>query len=132
MTRKIASAAFHRALLRTECLRILGSILVISIFALTAAIRIFLFGSHVNHNGLYGAVVFVGYEFLVLRAVQRSIDKAVTIPDWFWTINVIIEMSMPSLAAAFLVSNRIIPEYRPLANTWVVLFFRSLFFPRFG
>jgi len=126
MTHEIDSTAFHHAQLRTERLRILGSILIISIFCVTGAIRIYLFGSHINHIGLYGAMVLVAYEFLVLRAVQRSMHSGVRIPDWFWTVNVIIEMSAPSLAAAFLVSPLIIPEYRPLVTSWVLLFFPFL------
>jgi len=122
----IASVAFGQALLRSERLRILGSILIISVFVITGTIRISLFGSHMSHIGLYWAAVLVGYEALVFRAVQHSIRSGTFIADWFWTINVIIEMSMPALAVAFLVSDRIAPDYRPLATSWVLLFFPFL------
>ena len=71
-------------------------------FTVTGAIRILLFGSHMHHIGLYCALVAGGYEAVVFLAVDRSIKSATTIADWSWTINVIIEMSMPALAVAFL------------------------------
>ena len=126
MSNAIASLAFRQALLRTERLRILGSILIITVFAITGAIRILLFGSHMNHIGLYCALAAIGYEALVLLAVERNIRSGTSIPDWFWTINVIIEMSMPALAVAFLASDRLAPDYRPLATVWVLLFFPFL------
>jgi serine phosphatase RsbU (regulator of sigma subunit) len=126
MTTNIKSKAFERALLRTERLRILGVILTVSVFGITAAIRIYLFGSHMNHIGVYFTAGLVVYELLVLRSVQRSIDSEPRIPDWFWTINVIVEMSVPALGVAFLVSDRLAPDYRPLATPWVLLFFPFL------
>src|SRR5262249_46642143 len=102
MTADISSLAFRQALLRTERLRILGSILAISVFIVSGTIRILLFGSHINHVGIYCAIAFVGYEGLVYWAVQRSIRSGAFIPDWFWTVNIIIEMSMPALGMAFL------------------------------
>ena len=47
--------------------------------------------------GLYGAGVLIVYELLVLRAAQSSIKAGPNIPDWFGTINVVIEMSVPAL-----------------------------------
>ncbi len=126
MTAEIASLAFRQARLRTERLRILGSIFIVSIFCVSGVTRVYLFGSHMTYVGLYCAAGMVGYELLVLRAVRRSINSGLVIPDWFWTINVIVEMSMPALGLAFFVSDRIIPEYRPLASSWVLLFFPFL------
>ena len=125
-THNIGSRAFEEALLRTERLRVLGAIFIISVFAVTAAVRIYVFGSHMSHIGLYGAGALLAYELLVLRAIQHSIRSGRRTPDWFWTINVVIEMSMPALGVAFLVSDRLPPEYRPLATPWVLLFFPFL------
>jgi serine phosphatase RsbU (regulator of sigma subunit) len=126
MSEKIASRAFEEALLRTERLRVLGSIFIVSVFAITGAVRIYLFGSHMTRIGLVGAGVLIGYELLVLRALQRSSAGGPKIPDWFWTINVVIEMSVPALGVAFLVSERISPDYRPIATSWTLLFFPFL------
>lgn len=126
MAANITSVAFRDALLRTERLRILGSMLIVAVFVIVGSVRIYLFGSHLNWIGLYCAVVLIGYEALVLGAVQRSIRSGTFIPDWFWTINVIIEMFMPALAVALLASDRLLPDYRPLATSWVLLFFPFL------
>jgi serine phosphatase RsbU (regulator of sigma subunit) len=126
MATSINSVAFRHALLRTERLRIYGTILIVAVFVIAGSIRIYLFGSHLNPLGLYCAVALIGYEALVLRAVQRSMLSGSLIADWFWTINIIIEMSMPALAIAFLASDRLVPDYRPLATSWVLLFFPFL------
>lgn len=126
MADEIGSAAFRLALLRSERIRILGSILLVSLFVISGSIRIYLFGSHLNHIGLYCAAVLIGYEAFVLFAVEHSIKSGSSIPDWFWTVNVIIEMSMPALAVAFLASDRLAPDYRPLATSWALLFFPFL------
>jgi serine phosphatase RsbU (regulator of sigma subunit) len=122
----IGSEGFQGALLRTERLRILGVISILVVFGLTAAIRIYLFGSHMSQVAVFGTAVFVGYELLVLRLVERNIKSGGRIPEWFWTANVVIEMSVPALGVAFLVSDRLIEEYRPLATPWVLLFFPFL------
>lgn len=66
------------------------------------------------------------YELLVFRVVEGSIKSGRTIPDWFWTVNVVIEMSAPSLAVAFLASDLLLTDYRPLATSWALLFFPFL------
>jgi len=126
MTSNIASRGFDEALLRTERLRVLGVIFIVSVFGITGAIRIYLFGSHMTHIGLLGTGVLILYELLVLRAVQRGIKSGPRIPEWFWTLNVVIEMSIPAIGVAFLVSDRISPDYRPIATSWVLLFFPFL------
>lgn len=126
MSPAITSLAYRKARLRTERLRIAGAIIIISIFVISGIVRILLFGSHVSRFGLAAVLGVVGYEFLVLLAVERAIKSDKFIPDWFWTINIIIEMSLPVLGTAFLASDRLAPDYRPLANAWVLLFFPFL------
>jgi hypothetical protein len=126
MSPALTSLAYRKARLRTERLRIAGAIVIISIFVISGIVRILLFGSHVSQFGLAAVLVVMGYEFLVLLAVERAIKSDKFIPDWFWTINVIIEMSLPVLGTAFLASDRLAPDYRPLANAWVLLFFPFL------
>jgi len=100
--------------------------LIVSVFVIVGSIRIYLFGSHLNHIGLYCAGLLIGYELLVFLAVERSINSGTPIADWFWTINVIIEMLTPALAVALLSSDRLAPDYRPLATSWALLFFPFL------
>ena len=126
MSPAIASLAYRKARLRTERLRIAGAIVIVSIFIVSGMVRILLFGSHMSRFGVAAALGLVGYEFLVLLAVERAIKSDKSLPDWFWTANVIIEMSMPVIGTAFLASDRLAPDYRPLASAWVLLFFPFL------
>jgi serine phosphatase RsbU (regulator of sigma subunit) len=126
MTAAINSRAFEDALLRSERLRIFGAITIIAVFGVSSGIRIYLFGSHMSHVAWYGAVAMVAYELLVLRAVDRAIKTETDIAEWFWILNIIIEISIPALGVAFLVSNAVIQDYRPLASPWVLLFFPFL------
>src|SRR5215471_13365416 len=126
MSPAIASLAYRNARLRPERLRIAGAIVIVSIFIVSGMVRILLFGSHMSRFGVAAALGLVGYEFLVLLAVERAIKSDKSLPDWFWTANVIIEMSMPVIGTAFLASDRLAPDYRPLASAWVLLFFPFL------
>src|SRR5689334_6605336 len=107
MSTPIDSAAFEVALLNTERLRIIGLVVITSTFVITGAIRIYLFGSHLSHIGVYGCVVFISYELLVLRTVNRAIKLQSRIPRMFWTQNIVVEMSLPAFALAFLASSHI-------------------------
>ncbi len=126
MASSIQSRAFEDALLHTERLRTIGVIATILVFGSTAAARIYLFGSHMTHVGLYASVAFVVYELLVLRAVDASIRSHKRIPHWLWSLNVVVEMTIPALGLAFLVTDRLPPDFRPLASSWVLLFFPFL------
>jgi len=126
MSPAITSLAYRKARLQTERLRIAGAIIIVSIFIISGMVRILLFGSHMSHLGVAAALGLVGYEFVVLFAVERAIKSEKFIPDWFWTVNVIVEMSMPVIGTAFLASDRLTPDYRPLATVWVLLFFPFL------
>lgn len=75
MSDAIASFAFRQARLRTERLRIAGSIFIIFIFAVTVWVRILIFGSHMNHIGIYCALVAIGYEALVFLAVETTSQR---------------------------------------------------------
>ena len=126
MSPTITSRAFEEAVLRTERLRVLGVVSIITLFLTTGVVRLYLFGSHMTHSGMYVGLVFLTYELLVLVSVQRTISTGSKIPDWFWAVNVIIEMSIPAVGVAFLASDRILPDYRPIATSWVLLFFPFL------
>jgi serine phosphatase RsbU (regulator of sigma subunit) len=126
MSSILTSQAFEEAVLRTERLRVLGVVSILALFLITGAARMYLFGSHMTHVGMYVGSIFLIYELLVLVAVQRSIRTGPKIPDWFWTINVLIEMSLPAIGVAFLASDRFLIDYRPIATSWVLLFFPLL------
>jgi len=122
------SIAFQEALLKSEHLRIrivLGAIL--AAFLLRTIRGIILGGGHENFIswlmmfGLLG--LFVTYEFLMLRAVNRAIQGARLLPNWMWFSSILLESLLPALAVAFLSSDSIDPIYRPLANPAALAFF---------
>jgi len=122
------SIAFREALLKSEHLRIrivLGAIL--AAFLLRTIRGISLGGGHENFIswlmmfGLLG--LFVIFEFLMLRAVNRAIEGARLLPNWMWLSSILLESLLPALAVAFLSSESIDPSYRPLANPAALAFF---------
>jgi len=125
---RVESIAFREALLKSEHLRIrivLGAI--IAAFLLRTIREIILVGGHENFVswlmmlGLLG--LFVAYEFLLLRAVNRAIQGVRELANWVWLSNMLLETLLPALAVAFLSSASIDPPYRPLANPAVLAFF---------
>jgi serine phosphatase RsbU (regulator of sigma subunit) len=122
------SIAFREALLKSEHLRIrivLGSI--VAAFLLRTIRGITVAGARENlvawlaMFGLLG--LFVSYEFVMLRAVNRAIQRRQEVANWVWLSNVLLEALLPALAVAFLSSASIDPIYRPLANPAVLVFF---------
>ena len=122
------SIAFREALLKSEHLRIrivLGAI--IAAFLLRTIRGIILGGGHDDFVswlmmlGLLG--FFVTYEFLMLHAVNRAIQRVRLLPNWMWLSNILLETLLPGFAVAFLSSASIEPIYRPLANPAFLAFF---------
>jgi len=124
---RVESIAFREALLRSESLRIrivLGA--VIAAFLLRT-VRVIIVGGHENFVswlmtlGLLG--LFVAYEFVMLRAVNHTIQGGQELANWVWHSNVLLETLLPALAVAFLPSASIDPIYRTLANPAGLAFF---------
>ncbi|PYT93485.1 MAG: hypothetical protein DMG36_09450 [Acidobacteria bacterium] len=122
------SIAFREALLKSEHLRIrivLGAI--IAAFLLRTIRGITLGGGRENLVSwlmMLGLLsLFVTYEFVMLRAVNRAIQRVRELGNWIWLSNIILETLLPALAVAFLSSASIDPIYRPLANPAGLAFF---------
>jgi serine phosphatase RsbU (regulator of sigma subunit) len=67
--------------------------------------------------------LFLAYESLMLRAVNRAIQAGHDLSRGTWVSNVLVETLLPALAMAFLSSRSIDPAYRPLANPATLLYF---------
>ena len=122
------SIAFREALLKSEHLRIrivLGAI--IAAFLLRTIRGITLGGGRENLVSwlmMLGLLsLFVTYEFVMLRAVNRAIQRVRELGNWIWLSNILLETLLPALAVAFLSSASIDPIYRPLANPAGLAFF---------
>lgn len=120
---EIDSGTFHQALLRSERLRILGIIAFVTVFTAILGIRIFAFGSPASRWGLVIGPAVVIYELWLLRAVRRALRAGRDLAGRLWALDIVLEMSLPALGTAFLVSPRVELAYRPLATPWVLAFF---------
>src|SRR5271168_3825325 len=121
------SVAFQQALLKSERLRILIVLGAIGAGLIVRTIRTILLHSpedlHLWLLTFLSIALFVGYESLMLRAVNRAIQIGGDLKNATWIGNIIVESCLPALAVAFLSSASIDPAYRPLANPAVLVFF---------
>lgn len=122
------SITFREALMKSEHLRIrivLGAI--IAAFSLRTIRGIILGSGHENFVSwltMLGLLsFFVAYEFVMLCAVNRAIQRVQELAKWIWLSNILLEPLLPALAVAFLSSASIDPIYRPLANPAGLAFF---------
>jgi len=121
------SGAFQKALLKSERLRIF---ILLGTVGAGFIIRSLRTAFHPNHGNvrlwLLTTVVvalFVAYESLGLRAVNRAIRNGRDLARGMWISSVVLETCMPAFGIAFLSSSAIDPLYRPLANPAALLFF---------
>jgi serine phosphatase RsbU (regulator of sigma subunit) len=122
------SVAFRQALLKSEYLRIrivLGTI--IAAF-LIRTIRCIMLGGGIENFVSWLMTLallsfFAVYELVMLRVVNRAIQKVRRIANWIWLSNIVLESLLPAFAVAFLSSASMVPAYRPLANPATLAFF---------
>jgi len=121
------SAAFQQALLKSERLRILIFLGAIGAAFVTQTIRTIIPHSpedlHLWLLTFLLIALFVGYESLMLRAVNHAIQIGGDLKNATWISNIIVESCLPALGVAFLSSASIEPAYRPFVNPAVLVFF---------
>jgi predicted Co/Zn/Cd cation transporter (cation efflux family) len=121
------SIAFREALLRSEHLRIRIVLGAIVAAFLVRTVREIIVGGHnnlVSWLTMFGLLsLFVAYEFVMLRAVNRAIHRVRELVNWLCLSNIFLEALLPALAVAFLTSASIDPAYQPLANPAGLAFF---------
>ena len=124
------SVAFQQARLKSERLRILLVLEAVGAIFIVVTIRtIILHGPEDLHRWLRTFLLialFVGFESLMLRAVNRAIQIGGDLKNATWIGTISVESCLPALAVAFLWSASIEPAYRPLANPAVLVFFLSV------
>jgi serine phosphatase RsbU (regulator of sigma subunit) len=119
---QIDSLAFRRALLQSERRRIYGITVFLVIFAVGAALRIFIHRPHLNPLGLIVVLLVVGYELLTLSAVKKALDTGRDLPEGLLLFSMLLELALPVVGVAYFSSTQ--PgEYRPVATPWVLVFF---------
>jgi serine phosphatase RsbU (regulator of sigma subunit) len=121
------SAAFRRALLKSEHLRIL---IVLGVVAFAFVVRSVRTASDLTSENVKLWVLstsllaaFVIYELLILRAVNRAAKADRDLSRTAVIVNIIVETSLPAFALVLLTGPAIEDAYKPLANPSVLIFF---------
>jgi hypothetical protein len=121
------SPAFCHTLLQSEKKRIVGVIAFVSFFTALAAVRIFVLESAMSRWGLVAAVLVIAFEVGLFRAVNQCLQTGEDLANSAWYVSSILECLFPAVGVAFLVSDRLMSDYRPLATRGYLLSFRSSF-----
>jgi hypothetical protein len=121
------SVAFQQALLKSERLRILIVLGAIGAAFMVRTVRTISLHSREDLRlwllTFLLIALFVGYELLMLRSVNRALQTGRSLTKSAWITNIIVETCFPAFAVGFLSSASIDPAYRPLANPAVLVFF---------
>jgi serine phosphatase RsbU (regulator of sigma subunit) len=124
---EVDSVAFRRALLLSERRRIYGITAFFVVFAVAILARIVIYRAHVSPWGAVVLLVAAAYELWVLRVITRALEAGKDdVPAWLLPSNILMEIAVPALGAAYFSSPQIAVEYRPIANPWVLGFFPLL------
>lgn len=118
-----SSPVFRHALLTSEKKRIVGVIAFVAFFAVLAAVRIFVLGSAMSRSGLVVSALVIAFELMLFRAVNQALRSDADLGKSVWYFSTALECLFPALGVAYLVSSRLLPDYRPLATPWVLAFF---------
>lgn len=123
----VASRAFQREALRSERVRIMGILSVLGAVFLFSTGRVLLVGDPGQIRLLLAFAVVLaalaGYEALMLLAVGRSIRHDRVLPAWSWTLNVMVETSLPTISLLILTESDEWGPYRALVAPAVLAYF---------
>ena len=98
------SPAFRQALRQSERLRIYILLAAITFIVLLRGVRTLVAPTPENVSTFYIALLMVGVvftlEFATLLALRRSIREEQPMAGAFWFLNILMELSVPSIAIA--------------------------------
>lgn len=121
------SPAFRQALLKSERLRIFILLIAVGVAFLARLIRTLIAWNPENASALFWlaliAAVLVVTELLVLRAVSRARALGKVLSNSIWLFNILLEPCFPAVSIAFLSSSTLAPEFRPIVNPAILLYF---------
>jgi serine phosphatase RsbU (regulator of sigma subunit) len=124
---QVQSAAFSKAELQSERLRIFGVLGFAAIFVLVTIVRGFVLrtvsGTAPWVWSILLAFMIAAYEGWMLRKVDLVLKAGSSLPARFWILSTIVETTIPAFALAFLTSPQIEVAYRPLASPSILVFF---------
>ncbi len=121
----LQSAAFGKAALRSERIRVRAILAVLAAVLVLVLLRSLVTRADMGVLFLPKALGLVGafmiYEAGVLLALRRAADRR--FPSWFWPLNVFIETLFPTLSLLVLTESSILGPYRALVAPAVLAYF---------
>jgi len=122
---RIESAAFERASLESEKLRVKGIVAVFSVLVVVMTLRAFV--QHTASPWQWAGVmtfflIATGLELSMLGAVSRALRSAGRLTDTIWALHTVFETVLPAIGMTLITNDKIDLVYRPLANAAVPLF----------
>ncbi len=123
----IDSPSFRAAQLKSERFRIHLVLAALGFFLIERSIRTALLHTRDDLRlWAYAATViacFFVYEIVVLRLTNRAAKSGREISKWVWYGSIALETTLPAFGIAFLTSDAISADYKPLANPLGLGFF---------
>jgi serine phosphatase RsbU (regulator of sigma subunit) len=124
-TGTIESEAFRHAALRSERIRIVGTVVIFVILGLFIVLRALWArtGAEAFFGGALLTVVLIAYEGGILAIVNRSIHRSKALSPRFWVLNVVVETTFPSMGIIYLSEAGVFSPYAALVAPPVLTYF---------
>lgn len=124
---EISSEAFRRAALQSERRRVVALLVLLGALAVIALVRGMLRpqpGERIRALGILGFLLAGAiYELGILWIIRRAQRKSQPTRGWVWTLNALVECSIPSLALLLLTLDRYyLGPYRALVAPSVLIY----------
>lgn len=117
------SDAFQQALLRSEKKRTIGIILFLSFVAVLIFIRMLLHGPAMRYWGFFSVTALIAFEFWFLHTIVQALNSGGKVADLLFYLCETLESLCPAVGIGLGSNSHLLPEYRPLATPWVLVFF---------
>ena len=119
-----ASSAFQREAMRSERARIVGILSILAAVFVLIVARAFLAGlSWLLIQSTVLLAVVAAYESGMLWAVRTGIRNDRPLPGWSWTLNVVVETLLPTIALLILTESDLVGPYQALVAPAVLTYF---------
>lgn len=124
------SLAFQKALRESERLRIYLFLASVAFILVLRGVRTVVAPTAENvvvfSAFLVAAFVIGSIELLTLWVLKRELHGERMVPRAFWLLNILLELSLPAMSIALVVSAVMAPGYRPLVNPIFTFYFLLL------
>jgi serine phosphatase RsbU (regulator of sigma subunit) len=118
MSSDLHSPAFRRAALRSERLRVIGLLVILTVLVGFTAARATWLGiehAELQQQLLTLLAAAIVYEGLRLALVSWSLRAGRDLPWWSWALNLLLESALPTVGLLLLTRSSVVGPYRALA-----------------